>query len=150
MPDFGLGMNAKIYHAAAQSPASGLDPATGMTEMDNVRNVNLSLEAGEADTTTRANNGWRSTTATLKEASVEFEMQWKPVDAQLAAIRTAYLNNTPIALAILTSAHSVSGSEGPVGNFTVTNLSRSEELEATITYSVTVKLQEFGEWYVAA
>lgn len=34
----------------------------------------LNLEKGEADVTTRANNGWRATKGTLKEGSIEFEM----------------------------------------------------------------------------
>ena len=43
MDDFLLGMNAKIY----QGP-TGTDLAT-LTEMSNVKDVTLSLEAGEAD-----------------------------------------------------------------------------------------------------
>jgi hypothetical protein len=45
--------------------------------------VTLNLEAGEAEVTTRANSGWRATVATLKEASVEFEMVWDTGDAVL-------------------------------------------------------------------
>ena len=62
MADFLLGMNAKIYQGAAAADASTLDPAT-LTEMGNVKDVTLSLEAGEADITTRANNGWKATAA---------------------------------------------------------------------------------------
>ena len=52
---FLLGMNAKIYQGAA-----GTELAT-LTEMGNVKDVTLNLEAGEADVTTRANQGWRAT-----------------------------------------------------------------------------------------
>ena len=149
MPDFALGMNAKLFQDTAQSPASGLDPAT-MTELSNVTNVSLSLDAGEANTTTRGNGGWKSTTPTLKEATLEFEMQWKSGDANLAAIRNAYLNNTTIALAALTGVpDAASGNEGPVGNWSVTNFSRAEELEESIKHSVTCKLNEFGKWFEA-
>lgn len=41
MPHFVLGMNAKLYHGAAGGSAA--------TELTNVRNVTLNLEAGEAD-----------------------------------------------------------------------------------------------------
>ena len=70
--DFQLGMNAKAYYGAADTPLVNL------VELTNVKDVNLSLDAGEADVTTRANSGWRATAATLKEASAEFEMVWKP------------------------------------------------------------------------
>lgn len=71
-----LGMEAKIYYKAGGQGGGG-----SWTELTNVRDVTLSLETGEADVTTRANAGWRATVATLKEASVEFEMVWDTADA---------------------------------------------------------------------
>ena len=44
-----LGMDAVIKYGVAGSTAS--------TALTNVRNVTLNLEKGEADVTTRANNG---------------------------------------------------------------------------------------------
>ncbi|HUU96242.1 MAG TPA: hypothetical protein VM487_10915 [Phycisphaerae bacterium] len=73
---FVLGMNAGLY----QGPAGSDDPAT-MSEVDNVRDVNLTLEAGEADVTTRGNSGWRATAPTLRECQVEFQMVWRPGEA---------------------------------------------------------------------
>ena len=64
-----LGMEARLYYDAAGMSA---DPT--WTELTNVRDLTLNLEKGEADLTTRANNGWRATEGTLKDASVEFEM----------------------------------------------------------------------------
>ena len=58
MADFILGMNAKIYQGPPDTALASL------TEMGNVRDVTLSLEAGEADITTRANSGWRATAPT--------------------------------------------------------------------------------------
>ena len=149
MVDFLLGMNAKIYQGAAAADASTLDPAT-LTEMGNVKDVTLSLEAGEADVTTRANSGWRATAPTLRECSCEFEMVWKPGDAGFEAIKTAFLSAGTVALAVLTGAHTASGAEGPVGNWSITNFSRSEALEEAVTVSVTAKLAAFGQWFEAA
>lgn len=73
MATFILGKDATLY----QGPAG----TTPTTEMSNVRDVTLTLEAGEADVTTRANQGWRATAPTLRECSVEFEMVWDPADA---------------------------------------------------------------------
>ncbi len=75
MATYVLGMNAGLYQGAAGSTS----PST-MSEVDNVRDVTLSMEAGEADITTRGNNGWRATAPTLRECTVEFQMVWKPGD----------------------------------------------------------------------
>ena len=53
--EFLLGMNAKIYQGPTGTALASL------TEMDNVKDVTLNLEAGEADVTTRANQGCPST-----------------------------------------------------------------------------------------
>ena len=149
MADFLLGMNAKIYQGAAAADPATLDPAT-LTEMGNVKDVTLSLEAGEADITTRANSGWRATAPTLRECSCEFEMVWKPGDTGFEAIKAAFLSAGTVALAVLTGAHNESGAEGPVGNWSITNFSRSEALEEAVTVSVTAKLAAFGQWFEAA
>jgi hypothetical protein len=134
MADFILGMNAKIYYGTAGSTAD--------TELTNVKDVTLSLEAGEADITTRANSGWRATAPTLRECSVEFEMVWKSTDAGFTAIKNAFLANNTVALLVLSEANG----EGIDGDFAITNFSRSEALEEAITVSVTAKLSTFREW----
>jgi hypothetical protein len=149
MADFLLGMNAKIYQGAAAADPATLLPSA-LTEMGNVKDVTLSLEAGEADVTTRANSGWRATAPTLRECSCEFEMVWRSGDAGFEAIKTAFLTAGTVALAVLTGAHNEAGAEGPVGNWSITNFSRSEALEEAVTVSVTAKLAAFGQWYEAA
>lgn len=131
---FVLGMNAKLYHGA-----SG---ATATTEMSNVKDVTLTLEAGEADITTRANQGWRATAPTLRECTVEFEMVWNPSDAGFTAIKAAFLSAGTIALKILDQT----GGQGPDGDFAITSFSRNEALEEALTVSVTAKLSVFRSW----
>ena len=145
MPEeFILGMNAKIY----QGP-TGTDLAS-LTEMSNVKDVTLNLEAGEADVTTRANQGWRATAPTLRECTAEFEMLWKPGDAGFDAIKTAFLTSATVRLAVLTGARDASGVEGPLGDFSITNFSRNEPLEEGVTVSVTAKLATFDQWVEVA
>ncbi len=122
-----LGMEAKLYY--------GVAGATATSELTNVKDVTLNLESGEADVTTRANAGWRATVGTLKTGSVEFEMIWDSDDAGFTAIKDAYFNNEPIALAILDEA----GGEGLDADFSITSFSRKEALEEAITVSVTAK-----------
>jgi TP901-1 family phage major tail protein len=144
MPTFILGKDAKIYQGAAGAELSA------MTEMSNVRDVTLNLEAGEADITTRANSGWRATAPTLRECTAEFEMVWKPGDTGFDAIKLAFLGGTTIELAVLDQARTVSGAQGPKGSFSITSFSRNEALEEAITVSVTAKLAVFDEWVEVA
>jgi len=144
MSTFLLGMNAKIYQGTA-----GGDLAT-LTEMSNVKDVTLNLEAGEADVTTRGNQGWRATAPTLRECTVEFEMLWNPGDTGFEAIKTVFLSNGSIRLAVLTGDKDASGTEGPLGDFSITNFSRNEPLEEGVTVSVTAKLAEFDQWVEVA
>lgn len=131
---FVLGMNAKAYYGVAGSSAN--------TEMGNVRDLTLTLEAGEADVTTRSNSGWRATAPTLRECTVEFEMVWDPTDTGFTAIRTAFLSSGLIALKILDKA----GGQGPDGDFAITSFTRNEPLEEALTVSVTAKLSVFRGW----
>ncbi|MEL6397438.1 MAG: phage tail tube protein [Planctomycetota bacterium] len=129
-----LGMEAVLNYKTG-----GQDGAGSWVELANVRDVTLSLEAGEADVTTRANSGWRAVVATLKEASVEFEMVWDTADAGFGAVKDAYLNNAPIGMQILDGSSSGAG-EGLQADFMITSFSRSESLEEAITVSVTAKV----------
>jgi TP901-1 family phage major tail protein len=140
MATFILGKDAKIYQGAA-----GGELAT-LTEMSNVKDVTLNLEAGEADITTRANSGWRATAPTLRECTCEFEMVWKPGDSGFDAVKTAFLTGGTIELAVLDQARETDGAQGPKGSFSITSFSRNEALEEAITVSVTAKLAVFDEW----
>lgn len=144
MAEFLLGMSGKIYYGTAGVAL------TSMTELTNARDVTLTLEAGEADVTTRANLGWRATAPTLREASAEFEMVWKPGEAGFEAIKDAYLANLTIELAILDGDKGDTGGgwQGPKGSFSITSFSRSEPLEEAMIVSVSAKLSTFEQWVV--
>ena len=126
-----LGMEAKLLYKVGGQGGAG-----AWTALGNTRDVTLSLEAGEADVTTRANSGWRATVATLKEASVEFEMVWDTADAGFTAIKNAFFGNDPIGLQVLDAT----GGQGLQADFSITNFSRNEALEEAITVSVTAKV----------
>ena len=138
--DFLLGKDAKIYQGPADSAL------TGMAEMGNVRNAKVTMSAGEADVSTRANAGWKATAPTQRECTLEFEMVWKPGDAGFEAIKTAFLTSGTVAMAALTGDKAVTGAEGPRGNWSIIDFSRDEGLEAAILVSVTAKIAKFEEW----
>ncbi len=128
-----LGMDGKLYFDAAGAANDT------WTELANVKDLTLNLETGETDVTTRANNGWRATAATLKDGTIEFEMQWDPTDAGFTAIQNAYFNNVAIGIACMDGDIAVAGAQGLVADMSVTNFSRSEPLEEGMTVSVTLK-----------
>jgi len=130
--------------AVLKFKTGGIGSADPWADLTNVKDVTLSVETGEADITTRANDGWRATLATLKEGTLEWEMVWEPGDAGFEAIKDAFLNGAIIGLAALDQAGA--NGEGPVADFTITNFSRSEPLEEAITVSVTAKISNFSEW----
>ncbi|RKY23043.1 MAG: hypothetical protein DRP83_09900 [Planctomycetota bacterium] len=144
MAEFVLGMNAALYQGVAGATAPG-----SMTLVDNVRDVTVNMEAGESDVTTRGNSGWRATAPTLRECTVEFQMVWRPGDAVFEAIKEAFLTAGTVALVALDQAHTITGAQGPLGDFAITNFTRNEALEEAIVADVTAKLARFEEWHEA-
>ena len=128
-----LGLDARLYRN------KGAYSSVTWNEVKNVKDLTLSLEAGEADVTTRGNGGWRATIATLKDGSLEFEMVWDTADDDFTAIRTAFLTNGTVEFAVLDGPVGTSGSQGLRAAMAITNFSRSEPLEEAIKVSVTAK-----------
>jgi hypothetical protein len=129
-----LGLDAKLYYCVA-----GIGATPTWTLLGNVKNVTLNLQKGEADVTTRANNGWKATAATLKEGSIEFEMVWDPADTGFTAIKDAYFNNTLIGMAAMDGAVATTGSQGLWADCAITDFTRDEPLEDAISVKVTAK-----------
>lgn len=121
-----LGLDGKLYRGEAG--------ATAADEVTNVKDVTLNLESGEADVTTRATQGWRASVATLKDASLEFEMLVDDEDDDYNAFAAAYFGNEAIALKVDV------GSGGLDADWSITNFSVNQPLEEAQTVSVTAKV----------
>lgn len=121
-----LGLNCVLYRGEAGQTAS--------TEMTNVKDVEMNLTTGEADITTRAANGWRAYAATLKEASLTFQMNYEADDTDLKAIQTAFMNNSAIAFLVGDDK-----GNGLDADFVITEFNIPQPLEEAVTVSVTAK-----------
>ena len=121
-----LGLNCVLYRGEAGQTAA--------TEMTNVKDVELNLTTGEADITTRAANGWRAYAATLKEASLTFQMDYESDDVDLKAIQTAFMNNSAIAFLVGDDK-----GNGLDADFVITEFNIPQPLEEAVTVSVTAK-----------
>lgn len=128
-----LGMNAKLYRN------DGDYDEPDWVEVDNAKDVTLNLEKGEADVTTRANNGWRAMVGTLKEATIDFSMVWDTEDTNFAALLSAFLTNTPIEFAVMDGPIDDPDSEGLRATMDVFGFTRNEPLEEAITADVSIK-----------
>ena len=126
-----IGLEAKLFYGTAGTQAA--------TEAKNVKDVTLSLEAGSADITTRAANGWRVKKATLKEGSLEFGMNYNTEDVLCSTVLTNFLSGTPLAFFVTDGAGT-----GLDADFTLTNCSIEQPLEEAISVSVTAEPTDAG------
>jgi len=129
-----LGKDAKLYFCAA-----GIGGTPTWTELTNVKNVTVNLQKGEADVTTRGNNGWKASVGTLKEGSIEFEMVWDTEDAGFAALQAAYFGDTAIGIAAMDGDITEAGRRGLWADMAVIDFSREEPLEEALSVKVTLK-----------
>ena len=114
--------------------ASGAEIGT-LTAVTNVKDLSLSMEKGEADTSTRAAGGWRTTLGTLKSATLEFGMNFDVADADVDAFQQAFFNNTILAMAVLDAT----SCEGLLADWTITGFSVEQPLEDTQVVTITAK-----------
>lgn len=126
-----IGLEAKLLYGTAGTQ--------GTTVADNVKDVSLSLEAGSADITTRAAAGWRVKKATLKEGSLEFEMNYDTEETLCSTVLNNFLTGTPMAF-FVSDGHGT----GLDADWTLTNCSMEQPLEEAITLSVTAEPTNIG------
>jgi hypothetical protein len=147
MPDnFTLGKDCKLYRSAALLSATVTPDNATWLEADIVRDLANDLTTGEADITTRGNNGFKASAATLKAGGIDFEVLWRPGDAQFDALLAAWTGSTEIAMMALDGSKDVVGKQGLAGNFVVTNFTRPENLDDAVKSSVSIRPSSFTEW----
>jgi hypothetical protein len=127
-----LGMEAKFY----RNTGTYEDPV--WVEIDNVKDVRFSGEKGDADVTTRKNNGFRAKKGTLKDGGIEFQMVYDTDDENVMALRTAWFQNTSVEVAMLDGEITEAGSRGVRATMEVMNFSENQALEEAITVDVTL------------
>jgi predicted secreted protein len=131
--DVKLGLDAKLYRN------TGSYETPEWEEVENVRDLTLNVEGGEADVTTRKNGGWKAVVPTLKEGSIEFEMVWDTDDEDFEAIRAAYFDRTNIEFAVMDGDITVAGSQGLRATMVIIKFNREEKLDDALKASVTAK-----------
>lgn len=128
-----FGIDAKLYRN------TGTFGSPVWNEVPNCKDLGISLEAAEADVTTRESGGWEAVLSALKKATIDWKMVYDTTDADWTAFRDAFLNRTSIELLILDGAVGTSGSQGLRVSVAVLNFGRTENLEEALITEVSVK-----------
>jgi len=110
---------------------------TPVTEIENVKDVTLTLTSVDADTTSRNSSTFKSSKVVLLEASLSFEMidDLLDGDGAISAIQTAFMAKAAISM----HAKDNTSGEGVLGDWNITSFTRNEPLEGVSTYSVEAK-----------
>jgi hypothetical protein len=133
-----LGKNAKLYRLTTGSRASwGSTNSEGFTsgaapsnlsEVGNVRDLDMPMTKTLADITTRANNGWIAQVGTLKNGDVTFQMMYDSTDTHFVALWAAFINDSTVALAVLDGDKATTGTRGFWADFIVSTFGKTENL----------------------
>lgn len=126
-----IGLDGKFYYGTAGTQAS--------TETKNVDEVAINMSPRVAEAVRRGKK-WVAVKPTVKEASVEFKMLDIEADAFMAAVKSAFFNNTRIALYPTDKA----SGDGLDADYYITAFNRSEGNEEFIEYSVTAQPTDEG------
>jgi len=127
-----LGHLAKLYVDSANNWTTPT-----WVEVPNVSNLTLNLSHATADVTTRAHAGWRTQVATLKEATIEFDMLDVAGDPSVAQIRQAFFARGQLHVLCLNGSRTEVGSWGLKTLVEVTRFNRAEQMGQAIVISVT-------------
>ncbi len=103
------------------------------TEIQNCKDLTVSLEKAEADASTRANNGWRATVGTLKDASIEFGVLNKVGDSAFGMLQGLWSSGTPCDVSISDAGGTL------VLTCEVMTFNVNQNLEEVVSADVTLK-----------
>jgi len=144
-----IGLECKAYYASAVL-SDDVTPATASwNEIDEARDITLTLERGEADVSSRAST-WAAFKATLKNGRVDMELSYDATDTAYEALRDAWDSGDEIGIAIMDGDIETGGSEGFCANMSVLNMTRNEPLEDGVTVSVSLRPSSFADLYEVA
>lgn len=127
------GAQAKIWYKRGGVAAAG-----DYSELTIARDVTFGNERGEADATTRGNSGFKQYLPALKDVPLDIEVVYDPDNDGYDAFQDAYYDGAIIGLEILDGARATG--TGLRADFFVSNFTRNEPLEDTMTVSMTLKL----------
>ncbi len=145
-----LGLNAKAYYSVSLLASTSAASSQTWVEMADVKNVTLGLTKDEFDISTRGDGGYKLTVGTLLAPVATFNSVWRPSDAALLALLTAFLPpaGTEIALLFMDFDKGTSGARGFAANFNVFNFPINQDLPNALMSDIVVKPSSMPQWWV--
>jgi hypothetical protein len=128
-----LGMNCKLYRN------TGTYAVPVWNEIPGVADVGASISMDSVYSTTRSNNGWKSSLTTLKDAELTFSMPYDPTDQDMIAVRQAFFRGTTVEMAVMDSSIAAAGAGGLRASFVITGFERAEPIGDKVMANVTAK-----------
>lgn len=128
-----LGLNCHIFRN------TGTYGSPTWVAYDNVEDVKLSIDADEADATTRAGGGFGASEPAILNASVDFTSIWDHADTGQQLFVTAFTGKTSMDLAVMDGASSGAGSQGLRALFKVFKMERGEPIKGLASVDFSVK-----------
>lgn len=122
-------------------------------EIEDVQDLDLTLEADDGDSTTRGDGGWGTVVHGLHHASIDFGLLINDHDnADYEAIRDAWLNKSAVEFLCLDGPVATAGNEGLRATFSVMAIPRKEQRGTPIALQVSLKVTKATNapaWYTA-
>jgi hypothetical protein len=145
------GLQVKSYFSTTALDGSTNTPDTlSWTEATNIRDETVSNSRGEADASTRGNNGFEQTLTTLRTFEISFDINYDTADSFFQALADNYYNDADLAYAAMDGDINTSGNKGVVSNVNVTQFEENRPLQDTHTVSVTIKSKDQTQRYTVA
>ena len=132
-----LGVNAKAYYlstgtrttwSATVTDGANVGAApSNLTEITNLKgDLNVPLDDGEADVSTRGNGPWEAVIGGIRKVGIDLTMIYDPSNTIYQAFLKAYLTRTKIACAFLGDDKATVGAGGLWADFAVTKMEKGE------------------------
>jgi hypothetical protein len=119
-----------------QFNAQGSGDAGEWTDVSLAQDVTVTMEAAEANATTRGSAGFRNTEPTIIDITMEFDILYDPDGEDFQALKDAFMDRSLIGLQALDE----DGGEGVIGDFKIFKFNQNEPLDGLHTISVTAKV----------
>ena len=129
---FVLGLSAKLYIN------TGSYSSPTWTVINNCTDVTLSLSRATADVTTRGASGFRLQVGTLAEGTTSFEMIYDTADTNYTTLQSAFLNLTPVDMAVAFGVITTTGTQYFRASFSITKFEITQPLEDAVKASVEI------------
>jgi len=128
------GADCKLYY----NTATWVSPT--WSEIKLTRDLTLNMQRAEADLSNRGGGGFKQILTALLDAGIEVELVWDPSNTPFSAIQDAFLNNTPIELAVADGDIETAGTEYLHADCVIPQFNRAEPLEGAVVANATIKV----------